>query len=103
MSVSGNKHSLLGQPGNLTSKGWIIIFFRGEITAEQNHEREATGKKWFQQVLPTIFVRCFKKIIAQAIAHQTRSCTTLRWEKKFMPQKIDQPPPSPQKNNGPPL
>lgn len=44
MSVSGNKHSLLGQSGYLTSQGWIIIFFRGEITAEQSHEREATGK-----------------------------------------------------------
>ena len=35
MSVSGNKHSFLRQSGNLTFKGWIIIFFEGKLLQNQ--------------------------------------------------------------------
>ena len=88
MSVSGNKHSFLRQSGNLTFKGWIIIFFEGKLlegkTAEPNHEREATGNDSSKCFLLSLFD-------AQAIAHQARSCSTLRWEKIHVPENWPTP------------
>lgn len=88
MSVSGYKHSFLGQSGNLTSKGWIIIFFfEGKLLQSKNCRTKtwkgSHGKKCFQQVLPTIFVWHFKKILAQSYCPPNKVMHNLKVRKKI--------------------